>query len=48
MTVFLERKWATDKNNAIQSEYDLYLLDQLPEHVQIDIFSRFLFGDFLK
>ena len=39
-------KWKMDKNNAV-GEQDLAMLQQLPQEVQMRIFTDFLFKDFL-
>jgi len=44
---FLYKKWEVDKTNCLQTEEDHYLLDQLPHDVQLEIFKKFLFQDFL-
>lgn len=42
-----EIKWKQDRNNSIMTETDKYLFDQLPSEVQLSIFKKFLFRDYL-
>lgn len=44
---YFEYKWTKDRNLAISKEEDLELLAQLPHEVQENIYTKFLFGDFL-
>mgnify|MGYP002630702022 CR=1 FL=1 len=44
---FFAYKWAMDKNNAV-GEQDLDMLQQLPQEVQVRIFTDFLFMKFLS
>ena len=41
-------KWVNDKNQAVSTEEDTKLIHQLPSQVQREIYSDFLFKDFLS
>ncbi len=38
-----DNKWKTDRNQAIKSNKEIELLEQLPEYVQNKIFLEFLY-----
>ena len=44
---FFGYKWNMDLNMAVETEEETKLLEQLPNQVQISIFSQFLFSRFL-
>ena len=44
---FFDYKWNMDLNMAVETEEETKLLEQLPNQVQISIFSQFLFSRFL-
>jgi hypothetical protein len=44
---FLNEKWNNDKNNFLTTAHDNYLLNQLPVDCQINLYTKFLFKDFL-
>ena len=44
---YFKHRWANDKNQCMSTQEDLDLLDQLPDFVQREIFSDFLFAEFL-
>ena len=44
---YFEYYWANDKNYAIKSEIDVRFMTELPNHIQTDIYRRFLFADFI-
>jgi hypothetical protein len=44
---FFDYKWMQDKNLAFSTKEDIDLLEQLPESVQVKIYSDFLFHRFL-
>lgn len=43
----LEYKWANDHNQAIDDPEELDMLDQLPPETQDQIYTKFLFREFL-
>lgn len=45
--IFMNDKWAYDKNNFLITENDKSLLNQLPSNCQTQIYKDFLFRDFL-
>lgn len=45
---FFEFYWANDKMSWYQSEEDMRYIDELPEHVQVEIYKGFLFRTFMK
>ena len=45
---FFDYKWQFDRNQAIDDEEELAMLEQLPEEVQNKIYTNFLFKEFLK
>jgi uncharacterized protein (DUF1697 family) len=44
---FFNYKWSMDLNMAVETEDEIKLLEQLPNQVQMSIFSQFLFSRFL-
>ena len=44
---FFKYKWCVDKNNALQSEEDAAILNQLPDDVKNKLISNYLFMDFI-
>ena len=44
---FFDYKWKNDKNQAIDDDEEIALLEQLPINVQDTLYSSFLFNDFL-
>ena len=44
---FMGEKWSCDKNNFLITDHDQMLLDQLPFQSQTQIYTKFLFRDFL-
>ena len=44
---YFEYKWKNDCNLAMETEHDLALMDQLPNLVQRQIYTQFLYNDFL-
>lgn len=44
---FLGFKWINDKNNYLITEEDRYLFSQLPPSCKIEIYTNFLFKEFL-
>lgn len=44
---FYEYYWAHDKNYAIKSGQNLVFMEGLPNHIRTDIYTRFLFADFI-
>ena len=44
---YFEYYWKNDKNYAVATEDDMALLDELPSHIQANIYKDFLFEDFL-
>mmetsp|Transcript_26447 Transcript_26447/g.35353 ORF Transcript_26447/g.35353 Transcript_26447/m.35353 type:complete len:228 (+) Transcript_26447:751-1434(+) len=44
---YFEYYWANDKNYAIKSQIDVRFMTELPNHIQTDIYRRFLFADFI-
>lgn len=47
MEEYFAYKWSNDRNQAITEEADLEMMDQLPDHVQNNIFTKFLYVEFL-
>ena len=45
---YFDYRWVNDKNQAVSNESDQQLIEQLPSHVQREIYSDFLFSIFLK
>lgn len=45
---FFEFYWAKDKMSWKQSEEDMRFIDELPEHVQVEIYKGFLYRTFMK
>lgn len=45
---FFEFYWANDKMSWCQSEEDMRYIDELPEHVQVEIYKGFLYRTFMK
>ena len=46
--IFMDDKWAYDKNNFLITKNDQSLLDQLPSNCQTQIYKDYLFRDFLQ
>ena len=46
--IFMNDKWAYDKNNFLITQNDRSLLEQLPSNCQTQIYKDFLFRDFLQ
>ena len=44
---FFDYKWQFDRNQAIDDEQEIKILEQLPEEVQNKIYTNFLFREFL-
>jgi len=44
---YFHHRWMRHRNNAISTQEDHDLLVQLPRKVQIQIYSEFLFKDFV-
>jgi len=44
---YFNYRWSSNKNNAVSTQQDIDLLEQLPFIVQFKIFSEFLFKHFL-
>lgn len=44
---YFEYYWANDKNYAIKDDADQRFMSELPNHIQNNIYRRFLFADFL-
>ena len=44
---YFEYYWANDKNYAIKSDTDVRFMRELPNHIQTDIYRKFLFSDFI-
>ena len=44
---FFNYKWQFDRNQAIDDEEEMAILEQLPEEVQNKIYTNFLFKEFL-
>ena len=44
---FFDYKWTHDRLMAIDDDYEIALLNQLPEFVQDKLVSHYLFSDFL-
>uniref|UniRef100_A0A7S3FW38 Cyclic nucleotide-binding domain-containing protein n=1 Tax=Strombidium rassoulzadegani TaxID=1082188 RepID=A0A7S3FW38_9SPIT len=45
---YFDYRWINDKNQAVSTEEDIKLLNQLPPSVQRKIYSDFLFEQFIK
>jgi len=45
---FFDYKWNNDKNQAIDDDEEIALLEQMPIVVQDHLYSGFLFNDFLQ
>lgn len=45
---FMEYRWSNNKNNAVTTDEDKAIMDQLPLEIQRKIYSDFLFQNFLK
>lgn len=45
---YFDYRWINDKNQAVSTDEDQKLLDQLPTAVQRQIYSDFLFKKFIK
>ena len=45
---FMEYRWLNDKNQAMVEQKDIDLLEQLPLEVHQQIYSKFMFKNFLK
>jgi hypothetical protein len=45
---YFDYRWMNDKNQAVSTEEDQKLIEQLPSKVQTEIYSHFLFSIFLK
>ena len=48
LLIFFEFRWDRDRTQALRTDNDKALFDQLPEGVRGRIYSDFLFDDFLK
>jgi len=44
---YFEYRWANSKNSAVETEADMNLMIQLPQSVQVQIYSDFLYKDFM-
>lgn len=45
---FFHYKWAQDTNQAMSLEQEVYMLNQLPDHVLISLYTKFLFREFMS
>jgi len=45
---FFDYKWQNDKNLAIMNDDDQTILQQMPEEIQLEIYTNFLFKTFLS
>jgi hypothetical protein len=45
---FMEYRWLNDKNQAVSKDSDVKLIEQLPLEVHQQIYSKFMFKNFLK
>ena len=41
-------KWATDKNQCVQTETEYFMLGVIPSEVQEKLYCSYMFNDFLK
>ena len=48
MEAFFAYRWQKDKNIAISTAEDQELLEQLPKLIQKQIYTEFLFKDFVR
>jgi hypothetical protein len=48
MEEFFDHRWSNDKNQAITSDADRDLVEQLPIEIQRAIYTDFLFKGFLQ
>ena len=45
--IFMNYKWSNDKNCFLVTDEDKMMLEQLPDSCKIDLYTNFIFKDFL-